>query len=283
MKNIARIFYLISLLAIPYFAFCQVALSGPSCVVPGITYQYKITGNWDSTSTLQVCITGGVIADTAGTNSCTPTGGAPLYSVLVIWNDTTGASLHIVSSAGNNTLNVMITSPLLAGSIDTLSSSQIIGYDSLPTGINCSVDTGGSCSPTYSYQWQASPNNVSWEDVTGSTSQNLGFTTPLTQTTYFRRKVTETVSGSIAYSGMAAVFVVPAVQLTDRSLVPSHDSTQSDTTATGINLIKYLNKTNIQYALMKSEFNNIELFQVFNKQYLRLKMQRFKKEIDDNI
>ena len=92
MKTI-KIFFLISIVfLLPRIGTSQVSITGPTCVVPGVIYQYQIQGNWDSTSTMQVCLSGGVIADSTDTNICTPAGGAPLSSVLVIWNGGSGGS-----------------------------------------------------------------------------------------------------------------------------------------------------------------------------------------------
>jgi hypothetical protein len=62
-------------------AVSQVTISGPTCVVAGTVYQYTITGTWDSTSTMQVCLSSGVIADSTAGSSCTVTG-APLATIL---------------------------------------------------------------------------------------------------------------------------------------------------------------------------------------------------------
>jgi hypothetical protein len=191
-------------------ALCQPVITGPACVVPGIVYQYHISGNWDSVSTMQVCITGGVIADSAALTNCTAMD-APLAAVLVTWKDSVAGSIALTSSLGSSTLNVSVTSALRPGSIAPASEVQSVGYDSVPATIYCSVDTGGSCSPSYRYQWLQSTDQLKWTDVEGpgATAQDLSFTEPLTETRYYRRRVTETVSGVIGYSGIATVNVDP--------------------------------------------------------------------------
>jgi hypothetical protein len=72
--------------------------------------------------------------------------------------------------------------------------------------------------PSYSYQWQQSTDNVNFSDISGQTSLSLTFSAPLTITTYYRRKVTETVSGSVAYSNSATVTVMP--QLYPNTVMP---------------------------------------------------------------
>jgi hypothetical protein len=195
--------------------FSQISLSGPTCVIPGVIYQYKVTGNWDSTSTMQLCLSGGIIADSTDTNTCTPIGGAPLSAVLVIWSNNSSGSLTLTSTKGNASLSVSITQALAPGVIDSTTKIQSITYDSIPTTINCAVDVGGSCSPSYNDQWQQSVDMVTWIDIIGATGQNLNFSSPLTQSTLFRRKVTETVTGSIAYSDAAIVNVYAQLPLAD--------------------------------------------------------------------
>jgi hypothetical protein len=86
---------------------------------------------------------------------------------------------------------------------------QIIAYDTLPQTIRCSTAQGGNCQPGYQYQWQESDNQLNWADIPGAGSQNLTFQAPLVQTKFYRRRVTETGSGSIGYSDVADVFVDP--------------------------------------------------------------------------
>lgn len=187
-------------------AVSQVTISGPTCVVAGTVYQYTISGNWDSLSTMQVCISSGTIAGSSATSNCTATG-APLATVLVLWNDSASntGSISLSSSIGNATLSINFAEPLIPGAIDSVSQTQMVAPDSIPSSIHCSLDTGGSCSPSYSYQWQQSPDAVSWTDIAGANAQNLSFDSALAQTTFFRRKVTETGSGTIGYSNVAVV------------------------------------------------------------------------------
>jgi hypothetical protein len=200
-------------------AFSQPSVSGPTCVIPGTIYQYNITGPWDSTSTMQICLTGGTLA--SATSSCTGNG-SPIAIVQVIWNTGSNGSLQLTSSKGNTTLNVNITSPLTPGNISVSTKSQLISYSGLASGINCSASTGGSCSPSYSYQWQQSADILTWTNISGATGQNLSLSSPLTQPTFFRRKVTENSSGSIAYSDVSLVDVqaqVPAAHSFNSSRV----------------------------------------------------------------
>jgi hypothetical protein len=207
-----------------YAGLGQVSVSGPTCVMAGTTYQYNISGPWDSSSTMQACITGGLIPKTQGA-ACT-TKNAPLAFVQVVWDSGSIGSLKISSSKGNAAINVNICSPLAGGTIDSPGRAQAIAYDSVPASIiTCSVSTGGSCAPSYTYQWQKSLDIVSWSDIPGATSRNLQISSALKQATYFRRKVTESGSGTIAYSSVAFVDVgAPPSISSVRISVPVEDA-----------------------------------------------------------
>jgi hypothetical protein len=209
-NNIKLLLTSISLFFTNLCAFSQPTITGPTCVVPGTVYHYRISGSWKASSTMQVCISGGTLkSKDTSLHNCTPLGGAPLSSVLVIWNSSGPASLRVTSGLGNSSLNIVITAPLTPGSIDSASKIQAIVYDSIPTAIACSSESGGSCSPNYIDQWQQSLDMVAWVDIPGATSRNLSTIPRLTQSTFFRRKVTEKSSGTVAYSDVAFVDVGP--------------------------------------------------------------------------
>jgi hypothetical protein len=187
------------------FLFGQVIISGPACVIPGLTYQYRINAVWDSASTMQVCATGGTITGASG--ACTASGTPPPF-VQVMWKaGVVTGSLLFHSSQGDTTIQVSIAPPLQAGEIDT--AVQSIGYSGAAAIIHCSAVAGGSCNPVYSYQWQQSTDAVYWTDIPGDTTQHLLLPGILTNTTFFRRKTTEATSGRIVYSRPATVFVGP--------------------------------------------------------------------------
>jgi hypothetical protein len=210
MKKIFRYFILFCfIIASISHAVSQVKISGPTCVVAGTVYQYTITGKWDAATTMQVCLSSGTIAN-SGANTCTPTG-TPLSAVLVVWNDSisTSGTVSVTSSAGNTTLKISFTKPLLPGAISDAEASKTINAGAIPSTINCSVAAGGACNNSnFSYQWQQSFDMVAWTDIPGANAKNLPFNIPLTQTVFFRRKVTETMSGTIGYSNIATINVL---------------------------------------------------------------------------
>jgi hypothetical protein len=185
----------------------QPTLTGPTCVVPGTTYQYLINGQWDSGSTMQVCATGASIVPLNA--SCTKKG-APVASVLLVWQSEIGSTtLTLTSSKGNASLAVTITTPLKAGTIVTGNRLQSISFGGVPTVIQCGVDSGGSCNPVYTHQWQQSLDQTGWTDVQAATGVNLAVGPAQQQTIFFRRKTVDTQSGTEAYSNVATVQVGP--------------------------------------------------------------------------
>jgi hypothetical protein len=207
MRKEIPLFLFLFLTAATGKSLAQVTITGPRCVMAATTCEYTVTGSWDSLSTMRVCLSGGVFAGAADTVTCTPTG-APVARILVLWDSSGGrGKIQVVSSAGNATLTVAVTGALWGGRIDSGTRFQRIGYDSVPGVITCTSSFLGSCGPVYAYQWQQSTDRVNWTNITGATVQNLAIDSALIQTTFYRRMVTETGSGSVAYSDIAAVFV----------------------------------------------------------------------------
>jgi hypothetical protein len=93
----------------------------------------------------------------------------------------TGLSIILIA----NSLSAQALNP---GCITT--PSQTIFINTAPPAIVATAATGGSCSGAYQYQWQISTNDIQYRDIPGATSANLSYTTPISQTTYFQRKVT---------------------------------------------------------------------------------------------
>jgi hypothetical protein len=207
-RRISSIIWLMLILVLKSLpAFSQVSINGAHCVIPGVKYQYFIGG--DSTTTqsgIQICVQGGIIADT----NITCYNGPFLPYVFVIWNENTvNGFVRIASVAGTDTLNITRTRELSAGLIDTSAGVQIVSVDSIPAPLNCSVAIGGNCNPFYQYQWQQSVNGVEWTNIPYAADINLSFSAQLPQLTYFRRQVTETISTSVAYSNVIMIQVVP--------------------------------------------------------------------------
>lgn len=184
----------------------QVTITGPSCVLAGTTYQYLVSGSWDAASTMQVCLTGGAIVDSG--KACR-SNGTPVASLGVVWTPGASTNLQISTSKGNATFQVTITTPLAGGMIDSAIKAQSLPSPAIPKVISCSPAAGGSCSPNYQYQWQQSIDLLDWTDIPQATGPGLVLSQALAKTSYYRRRVTEVSSGTIAYSDAAYVEVAP--------------------------------------------------------------------------
>ncbi|MBS1600822.1 MAG: hypothetical protein JST75_21560 [Bacteroidetes bacterium] len=182
----------------------QITISGPTCVQAGIAYTYTINGNSISPDSPRICISGGVIA---GMNTnCIGTGG--ISSFAVNWTGgTTGNSITVSSSSDSNTLEVNVTGSIDPGQIDSSIKQQVLDTLTTPLTIICSSAIGGSCTPSYKYQWQQSEGNMIWVDMVGETNQNLIIGKPLSREMFYRRKVTETDSNTVGISDEAAIFI----------------------------------------------------------------------------
>ena len=199
--------------------YAQVSVTGPTCVVAGSTYNYNVTGTYNGANTMQWCITGsgGTILQAYGNNitgTSTCKSGNYVGSIVVKWTGAGTGSISLsCSPTSPSTLSITVKAVLSPGSIST-NKTQTINYNTIPAAISCAVAANGACTPSYSYQWQQSSDNVNWADISGSTAQNLSFTNALLATTYYRRKVTETTTNTIDYSDVATVFVNPPFSYT---------------------------------------------------------------------
>src|ERR1017187_170876 len=203
MKSVFKIFFLWVAILMQNAANAQVTISGPQCVTNNTVYMYNISGNFDSTHTWGLCITGGSIDGT----SVTCISGRRERYIKVTWTSANVASMQLTSASGTASLKVSITTQLSGGTIDSSVVFQGIDSVTTPATIACSLPLGGGCNPSYQYQWQRSADNLVWTDIAGANSQTLGFSKPLNQSTYFRRKVKTTASDAYAVSNTAAIFI----------------------------------------------------------------------------
>jgi len=185
-------------------------LGGPTCVQYNEENMFYIQGS-DPDGYYEWTISGG-----ESVNGNSFESGYGLYYLLVKF--TSSGSITVNTPSGGAYIAVSIASSLSSGSI-TSNGSQTINYGLTPGTISCSAASGGGCSPYYDYQWQQSTDGTNWSDMSGKTSQSLSFSSGLTQSTYFRRKVTEGSSGSVGYSNTATVNVNPP--LNANTLSPS--------------------------------------------------------------
>jgi hypothetical protein len=132
-----------------------------------------------------------------------------------------------------NTQNVTVSvyGKLSAG---TISSDQIICYGKTPEQLNSGSPSGGAGG--YTYQWeQSATGSTGWAPVTGATSAS--YSPPaLTQTTWYRRKVTDSKCG-YAYSSNTVEITVRHSSLYN---YPDLRVRVCPDAGTSINLSKYI-------------------------------------------
>ena len=204
MNNLRRYFLVGGLLALGLLwgktGYGQPGINGVTSGVQGNSYTYYPTNNGTSTYSYSGpytwTISGGVVSGTSNTSkSGTCSGVLYTIGVNVTWTSGTG-TLTFASNLGSNyILHMTAAAALQPGTLSP--SSQTINYGANAT-ITGTAATGGATSPAYSYQWQSSADNVNWTNITGATAVNYSPST-LHATTYFRRQVTETTSGSVLH------------------------------------------------------------------------------------
>ncbi|MFT3855871.1 MAG: DUF6443 domain-containing protein [Ilumatobacteraceae bacterium] len=178
-------------------------ITGPTCVIAGTSYSYTYTG---PTSLYYYSLTNGVNAAnnaTGGSVSSSP------FTISIIWSGTTTGTFTVKQPFTTGTsLSVNVVKTLTPGTISN--PAQFINYNTVPATINCGLPTGASCSGVYTSQWQQSTNNSTWASIAGATSQNISFSTALTQTMYYRRRDSSAV-GVAGNSNTATVTVYPVL------------------------------------------------------------------------
>jgi len=104
---------------------------------------------------------------------------------------------------GTATSAITVTSSLSGG---TVASNQTICSGATPSSFTSSVAASGGTG-TLSYQWQStSAGGSSWTDISGATSATYSFSSGLTSSTDYRRKVTDAAS-SVQYSNTVSITV----------------------------------------------------------------------------
>lgn len=212
-KSIRSAVSAIIILLVTYSSYGQgVQITGTASVQRGNSYSYSATyngsGTYSYSGTYSWTITGGYITGTANTTSKSGSTSGPLLfvSLNVTWTTpSSSASLALTLTIGNATKTITVYAPLSTGTISPTSTNINYGANVVFTG---TAATGGATSPVYNYQWQKSMDAVNWTDISGATS--LNYTSDTLQTArYFRRKVTETTTSTIAYTSTATVNVYP--------------------------------------------------------------------------
>jgi RHS repeat-associated protein len=218
------IFSVICLMGFVGVALGQASVSGPSCVVQGSSASYTL---FSAASSFSYSVSNGTLS-TGGTSGSYS--GGTNTTITVTWSSSASSgSILLNSSDGNASETVTLTTTLISGNI-TGAGQQTINYNTIPATITCAAASGEACPANYAYQWMQSTDDVNFSNISGATGQNLTFSTAYTQTTYFKRQVTETHSNTTAYSNVEPVYVLaqlvtgtisPASQTINYNTVPS--------------------------------------------------------------
>ena len=143
-------------------------------------------------------------------------------NVLVYLNGNSDIVLDFYENGGGNTITFNM-SPFLATSNTVAPASVAVCSNNSPGLLNATsyVYNGGTTNPSISFQWQSSTDNISFVNISGSTSEDY---TPPTQTTasanvvfYYRR----VVKGNSASASTGCVYNSNSVKVTTSSSAPS--------------------------------------------------------------
>lgn len=172
------------------------------------------------------------------TTDVTPTGGTGTFTWLwesspnnSVWSQISGATnesyqpvsltsttyyrrkvINSCSSGYTNTIVITVRPDLIAGSI---SNSQTICYNTAPALlVTSSLPTGGTGS--FTYQWQNSVNNSSWNNISGATAETYS-PGVMTSSLYFRRSETSGSCGIVHTNSVQIIVNSPLVAGTVKS------------------------------------------------------------------
>jgi gliding motility-associated-like protein len=222
-----------------------VTLTNTTSAVTTQTYTLTVTnaGGCTSTATVVVTVSPQPVA-VAGAAITTCSGGtgqlgaAPVSGLTYSWSPATGLSsstvanptvtlpnttsslrfelytLTVTNAGGCTTTGSVRVTVLPAVTPGTIGSDQTVCAGSTPALLtSTAAATGGA--GTYVYQWESSPDNLTWTAVAGITSLTYA-PGPVAATTYFRRRVVAGTCGAV-YSNVVAIttqpLLIPAVAL----------------------------------------------------------------------
>jgi RHS repeat-associated protein len=221
-----NIFLIFLLFLFPVFGIAQ-AISGPTCVTSGVSYQYTLTGG--GTGFKSYCVTNGTIQP--NNTACL---GTSATSITVKFNSgATVGYINVTAPSGSVEYEVNIATSIQPGTVNSGSIDQYINFNTAPQTILCSPGSGGCPGNTFSYLWQYSYDQVNWNG-TGVSTQDYS-PGNLTQTTYFRRYTATAATAQSGYSNVAVVNVYP--ELKGGVIVPANQIINYNTNAQHLSLI----------------------------------------------
>jgi hypothetical protein len=114
-------------------------------------------------------------------------------------------------SLNTNVVTITVNPPFAAG---TITSDQTICTNTSPSSLSGSSPSGGVA--PYSYQWQSSPNNSTWTNIPGASSQNYQ-PGALSATTYYKQIQTSLMGCGSVGTNVVTINVTP-VPLASRTV-----------------------------------------------------------------
>jgi hypothetical protein len=143
------------------------------------------------------------------------------YAPTGAFTTTTQYKRNASNSCGtvsSNTITITVHPPL-SGGIIKMAEPQEYCYGITPSILyGVSPATGGSGSSNYSYQWESSTDNSTFTNMSGATSETYS-PGALTQTTYYRRLVTDGYGCSVSSDTLEIkVLPLPVVSVSDTAL-----------------------------------------------------------------
>ena len=106
----------------------------------------------------------------------------------------------------SNVVTISVAPAVTAGSV---AADQTLCYNTAPAPLTSTAGAGGGTG-SFTYQWESSPDNVTWTPIANANGAiySIG---PLTATTYFRRGVTSGGCGPV-YTNVVTLTVLPQLQ-----------------------------------------------------------------------
>lgn len=116
----------------------------------------------------------------------TSTSYSPGVLSTTTWYRMTSTSGSSCGSIESNTVKILVYNDLYAGLVGN---NHSVCPQSPANTMNGTANPSGGDN-TYTYQWQSSPDNATWTDISGATSASFSSTTGITSTTFYRRNTT---------------------------------------------------------------------------------------------
>ena len=177
-------------------------------------------------------ITGGTVTYTwtaaassgnvSGFSDCASSCGSTISQTLTNSGTTSETVTYTITpslgSCPGTAQNVIVTvRPALIPPV--VSSNQTICYNGTPATLNATAATGGS-GPGYTYQWQSSPNDLTWTDVTGANSLSYS-PSALLINTYYRVVASDNGTPACNPVNSNSVLITVQSQVTAGSIAPN--------------------------------------------------------------